>query len=479
MNPFKFFAELFGFSLEHGLAFWDVGGAIGSIAGGLLAGDAASDAAETNADAQVAAARIAAEAAKFRPVGVTTNFGSSDFTMDEDTGYLKEAGYTLSPQSQIDFERLRGAASGFGAPSLSDYLGGSSANPEYARAQEEYDAALEKYNNNSASPSPFNSRYVQNYGMGSMAFPFSILKNTPKNSSKLKATLDAAKAKLDALQKTITTDPTKTGGQAAYEAALADFNANDTSFLGQFLRSQQTTAPMLTGANRMMELGNSYLSTSPQEQAQKYMEEQLALLSAPRQRQMADLQQRLFAQGRLGVATGATSDGMNAANPELEAYYNALRQQDLGLAANATQGGMDYATFGAGMLGSGGNMLDSMYNTQVNAYKPYATAMGGMQMIEGLGQNAMNLGIDLGKTSSAANANAGQLLASGLSSAGNIMQPANSYSPWAGLFGGIADGIKNYTASTPSSGGTYNSVFGSATPYQTSAIQTPNLDKWF
>lgn len=62
------------------------------------AADAQRSAAQTSADAQVRAAEIAAEQAKFRPVGMSTRFGTSTFTEDPETGYLKSAGYTLSPE---------------------------------------------------------------------------------------------------------------------------------------------------------------------------------------------------------------------------------------------------------------------------------------------------------------------------------------------------------------------------------------------
>ena len=59
--------------------------------------DAQRYAAETSAGAQLEAARINAEASKFRPVGISTRFGTSTFTKDEE-GNIKEAGYTLSPE---------------------------------------------------------------------------------------------------------------------------------------------------------------------------------------------------------------------------------------------------------------------------------------------------------------------------------------------------------------------------------------------
>lgn len=73
-----------------------IGGALG-LAGSLFGGSAASGAAETSANAQLQAARIAAEAQRFRPVGVTTAFGSSQFGTDAQ-GNLTSAGYTLSPE---------------------------------------------------------------------------------------------------------------------------------------------------------------------------------------------------------------------------------------------------------------------------------------------------------------------------------------------------------------------------------------------
>ncbi len=67
-----------------------------SLLGGILGGNSAENAAETSAAAQLEAARIAADAQRFRPVGVTTAFGSSNFGFDEQ-GNLSSAGYKLSP----------------------------------------------------------------------------------------------------------------------------------------------------------------------------------------------------------------------------------------------------------------------------------------------------------------------------------------------------------------------------------------------
>ena len=75
-----------------------IGGGL-SLLGGALGGSSATEAARSSADAQIRAAQIAAEASRFRPVGVTTRYGTSQFQMTPE-GYLQSAGYTLSPEYQ-------------------------------------------------------------------------------------------------------------------------------------------------------------------------------------------------------------------------------------------------------------------------------------------------------------------------------------------------------------------------------------------
>ena len=67
---------------------------------------AATEAAQIQSNAQIEAAKIAAEAAKFRPVGVTTRFGASKFGFDE-KGNLTSAGYTPSAEISGYQDRLR------------------------------------------------------------------------------------------------------------------------------------------------------------------------------------------------------------------------------------------------------------------------------------------------------------------------------------------------------------------------------------
>jgi hypothetical protein len=78
-----------------------------SLLGGLFGGSSAKKAANTQANAQLEAARIAAEESRFRPVAVTTGFGSSQFTTDPQ-GRVSGAGYTLTPEMQALRDQIIG-----------------------------------------------------------------------------------------------------------------------------------------------------------------------------------------------------------------------------------------------------------------------------------------------------------------------------------------------------------------------------------
>ena len=71
--------------------------AAATVAGSIIGGNSAKKAASTQANAQLEAARISADAQRFKPVGITTAFGSSNFGFGAD-GDLNSAGYNLTPE---------------------------------------------------------------------------------------------------------------------------------------------------------------------------------------------------------------------------------------------------------------------------------------------------------------------------------------------------------------------------------------------
>jgi len=89
-----------------------MGSAIGSIAGSLIGARSARKAAASQAaasqyaaDAQERAAQLAAEESRFRPVGISTRFGQSQFQYGPE-GRLSGASYTTAPEVQALQDRL-------------------------------------------------------------------------------------------------------------------------------------------------------------------------------------------------------------------------------------------------------------------------------------------------------------------------------------------------------------------------------------
>lgn len=80
-----------------------IGGQIGGALGGAIAGGGGGGGGGNVMGAYNTAAgqqQQYAQNAQFRPVGLTTTFGKSNFEIDPTTGMLKSAGYTLAPQLQ-------------------------------------------------------------------------------------------------------------------------------------------------------------------------------------------------------------------------------------------------------------------------------------------------------------------------------------------------------------------------------------------
>lgn len=298
-------------------------------------------AAQQRIDAETAAAKAAAQ---FRPVGMTTRFGTSQFQVDPVTGQITSAGYTLSPEAKAAQDRLVNLAS---------------------------------------------------------------------------------------------------------------------AGLTQAEQAQQQFAPLQTGAQRLFGLGNQYLAQTPEQVAQNYMNQQLALLQPGRELELANLQNKLQQQGRAGlsVAQGGT---YGATTPELQALYNARAMQEAQLAAQAQQAGQQQVAFGAGLLGQGAGTLGQYYAGQQAAYQPYTTALGQVQALEAAGQQPFTMGAQLGQTASTAGARVGALGLEGANISQRLATGANATTnPYAQLLGAAGNPNAMF-------GSTINSMlgglFGGATP---------------
>ena len=333
-----------------------------SLLGGLFGGRSAEKAANTQAAAQERAGRLAAEEARFRPVGITTRFGQSQFQYGPE-GRVTGAGYTLTPELAAMQDRFLGLAGGG---------------------------------------------------------------------------------------------------------------------LTQAEQAQQQFAPLQGAAQGLFGLGQQYLAQSPEQAAQQYMAGQQNLLAPGRERAFSQLQNQMFQTGRGGLSVGATgarpsgAAGLGAANPDLEAYYNAIAQQDAALAAQAQQAGQQRTAFGATLFGTGGELARSGYQSQVAALDPYAAYLRSASGLETLGQAPLDIGAQLGGRM--ANATGAQALFQGGTGAAQTMGAANAYNPFASALTGFSQNpqLTQAAGSLFGAGGGINRTMNpSGNPLQTGQYADP------
>jgi hypothetical protein len=236
--------------------------------------------------------------------------------------------------------------------------------------------------------------------------------------------------------------------------------------------------------------------------ADTYITEQEAVLEAGRNQQLAAIRNQLAQSGRGGLAVGGDGN-MQAANPELAAYYNSLAQQRLGLASQATdvarqrlfqdveastglQGqaltteqqaeaiarnnmlqntalSLGYGTEGyqtqvagedlarqrfaqdlglsQGLFSGGAGLLGQISPLQSGAYGPLQTQLGLASSVESLGQGALDISSTLAGRQSTAGAAAGQALLTGGMGAARTQQIANQYSPFGAILTGAGQQI--------------------------------------
>ena len=185
-------------------------------------------------------------------------------------------------------------------------------------------------------------------------------------------------------------------------------------------------------AKGLFNLGQQYVAESPQAAAQRFMAQQQELLAPSDERALAQLQNRLFRTGTTGLAMGATGEtpmgapGLRAANPAMEAFFNAQQQRNAQLAAQAQQAGQQQVQFGQGLLGGALNLQQGGYGAQQAALSPFATGFQQAGRVEALGQEPFTLGVGLGSPITAASQAAAKAQAAGQLAAQQEAENRNS-----------------------------------------------------
>ena len=205
----------------------------------------------------------------------------------------------------------------------------------------------------------------------------------------------------------------------------------------------QAAQPIYGGAASLFNLGQQYLAKSPEEAAADYMKSQQALLAGDRESQLAALRNQQLQTGRAGLATGGTESGLAATNPEMAAYYNALSQQNLQLASQADRAGMERVKFGAGLFGTGGELLGQVPKLTTAGYAPLEAQLGLIGSVEKMGQQPFMLSNALAEQESAAGARSAKLWLSPQQAAAQAYAKYQGYSPMSSLLSGVGSAISS------------------------------------
>jgi len=216
---------------------------------------------------------------------------------------------------------------------------------------------------------------------------------------------------------------------------------------GQYAQQQaQQLQSLSPAAQQLFNLGQGYLATSPEQASADFMRTQQAALAPSREQQLSQIRNQLFQTGRTGFATGGTTTGMTSSNPELQAYYNAIAQQDLNLATQAEQAAQQRQTFGAGLFGTGAQLLGTQATTAANAYSPLQTLLGVSGNVEQMAQMPYQLGIQLGQAQQPGQQAGVNALTQAAQTQYGATQAANAANAgfWSGLMSGGAQAYASY-----------------------------------
>ena len=213
--------------------------------------------------------------------------------------------------------------------------------------------------------------------------------------------------------------------------------------LGQAQQIQAYQPNVNAQAAGLFNLGAQYVAQSPQAAAQQYMTQQQQLLAPGREQQLAQLTNQQQQQGRLGLATGATTQGytagapgLQATNPQMAALYNARAQQDAQLAAQAQQAGQQQVQFGQGLMTGGLNLSGQGFGLQTQALAPYSQYAQQAINLENQGLNALTQGSALGSAITAGSTNAANIQNQAAQQAAALQMQRNN-----AVVGGLTDPI--------------------------------------
>jgi hypothetical protein len=362
-------------------SFASFAGPVFSAVGGLISGGKGADAARAQAEALRAAGLRSSQMASFRPIGLRTGFGSSNFRTNE-LGQVEEAGYELTPELQSLRNR---------------FISGATGAPRAITTQ--VPQVPEGYSLTDTTGGP------RTMVMPKDGFTYAY----GPSGDRIEVPLTA---------------------QTSYEPT----QGYDPT------RVQQLTEPIYGGASSLFNLGGSYLGANPQEVAAKYISDRQGLLQPSRAAEFGRINARNFATGRGGLGV-QTATGGAPTNPALQAYYNSIFQQDKALAAEADTEAMNRIRFGGELYGAGGKLAAGIPSLFSGSFLPIETQLNMAKSIESLGQNPYQMSLDLAAAQAGAGARSGELYLRPQADAASAYSRYQSYSPLGTAFSGLGSSM--------------------------------------
>ena len=248
--------------------------------------------------------------------------------------------------------------------------------------------------------------------------------------------------------------------EAGYELT-PEMQALRDRILGQTGQGMGFTEQGLEAAQGLFGLGQQYMAQTPEQAAQQWMASQQAALAPGREQAMSGLMNRLAQTGTQGLGVAQAGGGM--ANPLAQAFANAQAQQDLELAARAQEQGRAQTQFGTGLF-------KDAFGLASGSYAPLSTQLQQAQGIEGLGQQTLELGANLGGR--AVNTTGAQALMQGGNAAAQTLGSVAGYSPVGSALTGLSqnpaftNALNSYFNQPQTQYGNFGSGFNSAAAQQ-------------
>jgi hypothetical protein len=157
----------------------------------------------------------------------------------------------------------------------------------------------------------------------------------------------------------------------------------------QAAAAQQASQQVGMAGQQLFGLGQQYIAQSPEMARQQFFNEQMALLAPARQAEEQRLASSVFGRGRAGLTIGG-------AQPELSTLAGARRMQELQLGAQAEQAAQQRQVFGSGLMSQGLGLFGQQYALPGQALAPLQSYLGTIGTIEEMGQQPLQLGLQIG-----------------------------------------------------------------------------------